>query len=188
MLPSDSEINAKTSPEGIGFLQRPRKRIKRDTKPKTIFSLETRNYKLYASIGVTSHSTKRLVTVLDNGATYGFIKTGELQLRLRKKMQVLIDDVNVSSASGKPVSVCGTINFLDKVGKITKAVRFYAVENLATAVILRWDFCDKYVDTIRPRLKIVHMNNGNTVLIAQKPFESQHHTTASREAALQQAE
>lgn len=49
--------------------------------------------------------------------------------------------------------------------KTYRTVSFNAVENLATSVILGCDYCDLHVDAIRPRLKIVKIDNGSTVPI-----------------------
>lgn len=169
MFFSTVDINARTKPGGIGFLQRLWQRIKRDTEPESVFILAKWSYEVYADIGVTSQSTKQFVTVVDTGAASGFIKRKGLPLRVGEKIPPLNEDVDVRKRSGKPVLVCSTNNLLVKIGKSTDRVCFYVVENLAVAVILGWDFCDRYVDAIRLRWMIVRLDDSATIPIVRKP-------------------
>lgn len=47
--------------------------------------------------------------------------------------------------------VNGTIDLVVNIGGIVETVRFNVVERQATEVILVCDYCDKYVEIIRPR-------------------------------------
>lgn len=169
---SSPDINASTNLKGISFLERPWQRINRNTMHKIIFILEKMNYNVYANIVVTSQSTKRIVTLLDTGAASSFKKMEKLPHRLRQKVQPPNDDVNVRSASRKQIPVRCTSNIVDKVETNTETVLFYVLNNLATAVLVGCNFCDREVDVIRPRLKIVRMDAGATITIVQKPLEA----------------
>lgn len=118
------ESNARTSPEGIGFLKLPWQLIKRGTEPEAIFILEKRNFKVYTNTGETSYLTKRFVNILDTRAASSFIKTAELAHRLRGMIQPHNDDFNVWNASGNSVPVRGSLNLAVKKGTSTKIARF----------------------------------------------------------------
>jgi len=167
-----SPDEARINPEGIGFLQRPWRRVKRVTNPEAIFIMAKRNYKVYANIGQTQSMTKRFVTVLDTGAGSSFIRTDELPNRLREEIKPLTDEANVRNASGKPVHIRGTITLSVNLGCRTDEVTFMVVDNLATAVILGCDYCDKHIEAIRPRRRMVEMDDGCMVPIVRNPSKA----------------
>lgn len=115
---------------------------------------------------------ERFITVLDTGASSTFIELDEMPHQLRKKIEPLNFDFNVRNANGKPALVTGTISILVNLSTNTETVRFYVMEKLATEFILRCDFCDINVDTIRPQLKIVPIDNGSAVPIVWQPCNS----------------
>lgn len=121
---------------------------------------------------MTLQSTKRFVTFLDIGAASSFIDTEKLPHRLQGKVSPLNENVNVWNAIGEPDPVRGTTKLVVKIGTSTETVRFYVVDNLTTAVFLRYNFCDRYVDGVRPRLKIVCMDVGATVPNVRQPSKS----------------
>lgn len=87
-------------------------------------------------------------------------------------MQPNNDDVIVSNASGKPVSVCGTISLLLKIEKSTEMLRSYVVDNLATTVIVECAFCYWYLDAIFLRLKNVRLDDGVTLSVVRQPSKA----------------
>lgn len=117
---------------------------------------------------MTLRATKLFVTVLNTGAGSSSIRTNEITNWFREKIKPLDDDFNIGNASRKPVPVCGSINLMVNIRYITEEVGFFVVDNLATAVILGCDYCDKYIEEIRPRLKIVERDDGCAVTVLQK--------------------
>lgn len=187
MFPSNPDNYDRTNPERIGFLSRPWQRIIRDTEPEGIFTLVKRNYNFYANISVTSQPKKQFVTVLETDAASIFMKTEELRHRLRGKNEPLKHNVNLRKESGKPVQVRSTIYLVVEIGKIKETVCFYVVDNIATAVILGCNFRNKYVDAIRPRMKIVRGRRCDRIHCVTT-FEGQYHSTALRDTVVYQAE
>ena len=48
-------------------------------------------------------------------------------------------------------------------------ISFKVFERLAVPVILGWDYCEKHVEAIKPRQRIVELDDGTTVPIIRKP-------------------
>ena len=55
-----------------------------------------------------------------------------------------------------------------QLGTRADQVRFYVVERLGASAILGCDFCDKHVDSIRPRQRSIILDDGTTVPIVSK--------------------
>ena len=54
-------------------------------------------------------------------------------------------------------------------GGSSELVTFYVAERLAADVILGCDFCDRHIEAIRPRKRLVEMDDGSTVPIVRRP-------------------
>lgn len=65
--------------------------------------------------------------------------------------------------------VNGTIDLVVDIGRSVETVRFHVVERLATQVILGCSYCDKPIESIRPRQQMVELANGTIVPIVRKP-------------------
>ena len=167
------EEQPRTNPPGIGFLRRPWQQVKSHDDPEAVFVLAKRNYKVYANIGLDTRHMTRFMTVLDTGAGSSFIRLGEIPHGMRDRIQPLPSEANIRNASGKPVPIMGTIDLQVQIGSTLEKVTFLVADKLAVAVILGCDFCDKHVEAIKPRLKIVEMDTGSIVPIVLQPTKSQ---------------
>ena len=75
---------------------------------------------------------------------------------------------NARNANGSSVPIAGTIDLVVQVGESIEHVNFLVAKKLATAVILGCGFCDRHVESIRPRDRTVVMDHGSTVPIIRK--------------------
>lgn len=103
----------------IGFLQLLWMRSIRDSEPQSIYILGKRNYKLYYNIAQTVRVPKRLLSVLDTGSSSSFVKLCGLPEALKAKFRKLDNILDVRNASGKSVSIVGTIERMVQICKST---------------------------------------------------------------------
>ena len=140
-LPQNGE--PKSPPDehtGIGFLQRPWRRIHWNTELEAVYILAKRNYKVYANIGMITKNMRRFVAILDAGAGSSFIRQEELPQHMQKNIEPLQQQVNIKNETGKPVSIAGTIRLSVQIGAKTEEVQFLVAQKLSTAVILGCDY------------------------------------------------
>ena len=135
----------------------------------TVYIMARRNYKIAAYIGLHKSSLARFVVVLDTGAGSSFIRQALIPESYRKHIKPLDDQFNVKDANNRRVVIAGTINLTVQVGKRREVVKFNVVERLGTDVILGCDYCDKHVESIRPRKRLVELDDGSTVPILKRP-------------------
>lgn len=122
-------------------------RIVHKSKPQVFSILAKRNYKVYSNIGQTARITERLAVVQDTGVGSSFLPEA-----LSAKIRKLDDMLDLQNASGKSVSIVGTIELIVQIGKSTQAVTFIVAEKLETYVILCCDFFDIHVEAINVEL------------------------------------
>ena len=156
----------------VHTLERPWHRVRSDTAPEAVYVLARRNYKVHANIGETVRHTTRFVVVLDTGAASSFINLRDIPVDVRKRIMPPSSSTNVRNASGSSVPIAGTIDLVVQVGESIEHVNFLVAKKLATSVILGCDFCDRHVESIRPRDRTVVMDDGSTVPIIRKSSAS----------------
>lgn len=66
----DEDFGSKS--DRIGFLNRPRMSVSRESYPKYFILSAKRNYKFHESLGMVGKSTTRSVVILETGAGSGF--------------------------------------------------------------------------------------------------------------------
>ncbi len=76
--------------------------------------------------------------------------------------------IRIRDANNKRLNIEGTVELSVQIGNHREQVTFYVAERLATDFILGCDFCDKHVEAIRPRKKLLELNDGTTVPIIRK--------------------
>ncbi len=134
-----------------------------------MFILAKRNYKVHAYLGLTSKRTTRFTVVLDTGAGSSFIRKDCLPPDVQKLIKPLHSAVKIKDANNRRVNLVGRINLVCQIGTRSEIVTFYVAERLATTVILGCDFCDRYIESIRPRRRLIQLDDGSTVPIVRKP-------------------
>ena len=163
--PDSKEI----SPCSDGALQRPWRRITRKRHKGDLFVLARRNYKIHADLGFTRRDMARFEVTLDTGAGSSFVRKDVIPEKYWPSIRPLREDVRVRDAGNRSVRIAGTLDLVVNIGSRLETVRFYVVDKLAVTVILGCDFCDKHVDSIRPRKRTVVLDDGTEVPILKKP-------------------
>ena len=76
---------------------------------------------------------------------------------------------DIRDANKGRVHTLGTLSLQCQIGACSMRVNFVVCERLSVPVILGCDFCDRYVEAIRPRRRLVEMDDGSTVPIIRSP-------------------
>lgn len=112
--------------------------------------MEKSNYKVYANLGMTVLSTKCFLVIFDAGAGLSFIMLNEIPQAMRYKIRKLYSAAKISNSSGKVLPSVETIELMVQIRCSTKIVTFHVPRDLEISVILRFDFCDRHVEEIKP--------------------------------------
>ena len=112
-----------------------------------------------------------MLTILDTGAGPNLIRKDELDgdltdLVKKKSTPELYD------AKKNPLEVTGTIDLTVQLGTRTLVTPFLVVPKLAVPALLGADFCDEHVEAIRPRRRIVELDDGTTIPIVRRRFNN----------------
>lgn len=126
-----------------------------------------RNFKVHSDIGLDLNRMKRTLSVLDTGAGPNFIRKSELPSRFERQVRTgpLPD---ICDANGKPLSMLGAATLPVRLGNRLVKVEFIVCNKLAAPAILGCDFCDRFVEAILPRRKLVELDDGTTVPITRR--------------------
>ena len=134
-----------------------------------ILVMASRNYKVYADVGINQNLLARNLSVLDSGAGPNCIRKSELppgfDAHIRHGPLP-----NIGDANNNPLYTIGTLALVVRLGRRIVKVEFIVCERLAAPVILGCDFCDRFVEAIRPRKKLVEMDDGTEVPIVRRPL------------------
>ena len=125
--------------------------------------LSRQNYKIRAYIGTSTRALVQYIIVLDTGAGSSFVKKEALSPEVFKTMKPLPEQVRVRDANNRRLNILGTVELNVQIGNRQDKVNFYVVERLATDFILGCDFCDKHVEAIKPRKRLVELDDGTTI-------------------------
>lgn len=106
------------------------------------------------------------VAVLDTGAGPNLIRRGALP-----PGTVIHKDetVTLRNASNKPIYTLGVAHLDVNLGSGRHRVTFIVCDKLATDVLLGCEYCDKYIEAIKPRKREVELDDGTTVPIIRNP-------------------
>ena len=75
------------------------------------------------------------------------------------------EGIRIKDAGNRNVKIAGKITLTVMLGNRGGSISFYVIERLTTQVILGCHFCDKHVEAIKPRQRLVEMDDGTTVPI-----------------------
>ena len=129
-----------------------------------------RNYKVYASIGFSTRLVVRKLSVMDTGAGPNFIRKSELpDGKIREIRKTPLPEV--TDANRNPIRMIGTIDLIVQLGNCMMRTEFIVCERLADPVILGCDFCDRFIEAIYPRKRLVELDDGSTVPIVRRPLK-----------------
>lgn len=131
--------------------------------------LDRRNYHVDACLGPTLRSTQRYAASMDTGVGYSSIRCSDLTYGLEKLIKPLKGSTKILEAKNRLLKTAVTINLATKLGSQSEMLIFYVANRLATSVILGCDLCDKHLESICPRKRLVELDAGTTVPIIRKP-------------------
>ena len=131
--------------------------------------LARRNYKVYADLGISTRVTTRHLSVLDTGAGSSFIRRSDLPPNADKRIVKLDAKMRVRDANNRLLPIVGKVALFVRLGSRLERITFYVSDRLAAPVILGCDFCDTHVEAIRPRRRVVELDDGTTVPIVRRP-------------------
>ena len=130
--------------------------------------LAKRNYKVYAHVGHDTNLLVRKLAILDTGAGPNFIRVSELTPGYRSKIRYG-PLPHITDANRRSIRTIGIISLVIQVGRYVVKDEFIVCERLAAPVILGCDLCDKYVEAIYPRKRVIELADGTTVPIVRRP-------------------
>ena len=130
--------------------------------------LAKRNYKVHADIGFNTTMTVRRVATLDTGAGPNVIRLSELPTAAKAKIKHG-PLPRVTDANRNPLRMMGTITLVVRLGRHLAKVEFVVAERLAVPLILGADYCDRFVEAIRPRKRLVELDDGTEIPIVRRP-------------------
>lgn len=129
--------------------------------------LTGKNYKVYADIGPTVGLMQRSLAVLDTVAGPNLIRKTELP----RGMEALIahgPSMDIGDANNRPLRTIGSLKMPVRLGRFVALVDFIVCAKLAVTIILGADYCDKFVEAIYPRRRIVELTDSSEVSIVRK--------------------
>lgn len=147
------------------MIQRPWVRIRKPDTDK-VFVMARRNYKVYAGLGGSHSVIQRTLTILDTGAGPNFIREQELPEHVVGRLRAG-PLPEICDANNRPLNMLGTVNLVVQLGTFVVRDVFIVCRTLAAPAILGADFCDKYVEAIRPKKRHVELDDGTTVPIVR---------------------
>jgi len=108
---------------------------------------------------------KRILSDLDTGAVPNLVKLEAIPDGAEIQSA---DHVPIRGANGKPIDVAGRVYLTVRLGTQVSKREFLVCERLATDLILGCDYCDRHVEAILPRKRLVKLDDGTTVPIVRK--------------------
>jgi Retroviral aspartyl protease len=115
------------------------------------FPVATRNYKISATVGVTTVISTPLRAILDTGAGPNLIREEVLPEDWSRYRVADAPFYNIVGACGKRLRQKGVITLFVQVGNLLTQARFIAVHSLAAECILGCQFIDRHVRSILPK-------------------------------------
>lgn len=76
---------------------------------------------------------------------------------------------NFCDSNKKPLQMLGIVKLRALLGSTQASLKFIICETCAASAINTADFYNQYVMAVRPKQKLVEMNNSDCILIVQKP-------------------
>jgi Retroviral aspartyl protease len=133
----------------------------------SVFPLATRNYKIYATVGVTIVISTPLRVILDTGAGPSLIRKEVLPDYWSQYRVTDAPLYNVVGAGGKRLRQKGVITLFVQVGNLRTQARFIVVHSVAAECIRGWQFIDRHVRSILPKEKRVLLSDDSVIPILQ---------------------
>lgn len=105
---------------------------------------------------------------MDTGAGRNFIRRSELPPEdLRHALMEELPEI--WDANKNPIRTAGALELLVRLGVLVLSVEFIVCEVLAAPVVLFCDYCDRLIETIRPCVREVELEDGSIRQIVRRP-------------------
>jgi Retroviral aspartyl protease len=134
----------------------------------SVHLLQSRNYKLYCSVGDSKAVLFPVRAVLDTGADPNLVREDILPKDWERWRVPNITLPRITNASAKQILAKGAIVFYVQLGTTVHRVRFYVAPGLAVPCILGCKFINLHVKAILPKEKKVEPHDGASVAIANE--------------------
>ena len=131
----------------------------------TVYSPTTRNYKVSATVGVTTVVQTPVRAILDTGAGPNLVREAVLPEDWQCRRLTGEPECRIVGAGGRKLRQKGIIILLVQVGQLRLKTKFIVVEELAAECILGCQFINRHVQTILPKDKKVILSDGSVISI-----------------------
>jgi transposase InsO family protein len=142
------------------------RRVKKSSSHVEVVSLlAARNYKVSATVGVTTVVATPVIAILDTGAGPNLIRADLLPDDWERYRVVGTPERRIVGAGGRQLAQKGVVNMHVCMGRLKVQTRFIVVERLVAECIVGCQFIDRHVKTILPMEKRVILSDGSIVPI-----------------------
>jgi hypothetical protein len=135
----------------------------RDAHP--VCFLRGRNYRVSATVGVSTVVTTPVLAILDTGAGPNLVREDVLPEDWERHRLKTEPDYHVVSAGGNPMPQRGVVTLCVQLGSLKTRSNFIVVKNLTAGCILGCQFIDRHVHSILPKERRVRLTEGGSVAI-----------------------
>jgi hypothetical protein len=139
----------------------------------SVFPLKSRNYKVSATVGVTTVVAKPVRAILDTGAGPNLVREDILPENWERYRVPDEPAFNIVGAGGRRLRQRGTITLFLELGGLRVKAQFLVVAGLAAECILGCQFIDRHVRNILPKEKKITLSNDSVVSILRDSDPSQ---------------
>jgi hypothetical protein len=127
--------------------------------------MASRNYKVSATVGVTTTVATPVYAILDTGAGPNLVREDVLSEDWLRYRMAGDTTYQVIGANGRSLPQRGVVTLWVQLGRLRAQARFIVVKQLAAGCILGCQFIDRHVKCIHPKEKRVLLNDGTSVAI-----------------------
>jgi Retroviral aspartyl protease len=131
----------------------------------SVFPLVSRNYKVPATVGVTTVAATPVRDILDTGAGHNLIREEVLPEDWERYRVANALVFNVVGAGGRHLRQKGVVTLVVQLDNLRTHARFLVVTSLAAECILGCQYIDRCVRTILPKEKRVVLSGDSIIPI-----------------------
>jgi Retroviral aspartyl protease len=131
----------------------------------SVFPLVSRNYKISATVGVTTVAATPVRDILDTGAGHNLIREEVLPEDWERYRVANALVFNVVGAGGRHLRQKGVVTLVVQLDNLRTHARFLVVTSLAAECILGCQYIDRCVRTIIPKEKRVVLSGDSIIPI-----------------------
>ena len=130
--------------------------------------MSKRNYKVYADLGPDRYQLRGILSVVDTGAGPNFIRFSELPPGISNEIRhgPLPDICDMNNRSLGMICI---VKLPVRLGRFLSVADFIVCPKLAAPLILGADYCNRFIEAIRPHAKLIEPDDGSTVPIVRHP-------------------